>query len=509
METAGLALWECVEACQPQQLVVLAGPGNNGGDGYVVARNAMAAGLPVCVYACESKSALAQHQQLAFVADGGQVKPLADFALLTPTPGIVVVDALLGNGLSRPVADEMAAAITQANEWRRANHIQALLSADIPSGLQSDSGAVLGVACQADVTVTFIALKLGLFTGAAAAHVGKLYFAGLDVAEVFAQQQSPWVTRLTATHLMNSQGYLLPPRAATAHKGDAGTVLILGGGSGMAGAAGLAGMAALRTGAGKVIIGCHSDSQTAVASWQPELMVHAIGAHAAGLSKLKALCAQASVIVVGPGLGQDAWAKSIWTGALRSRKPLVIDADALQLLARAPATLSAPWVLTPHPGEAARLLGQDNSRVNQNRPDALTQIYKKYLASATRGNSTGVALLKGAGTLVYGAGETQFAVNSSGSPALASGGMGDVLSGVIAALLAQAEKQHPTLAPVLFENVCKAVWLHGKAAELAARQGATLRERGIIASDLFDPICSLVNMQLTDDVDAVPEPTRE
>ncbi|RUO66167.1 NAD(P)H-hydrate epimerase [Pseudidiomarina planktonica] len=473
MVRAGEAIWEAVQAYRFDHLVVVAGPGNNGGDGYVVARLALIAKKPVVVYATEAKSTLAKQMREEFTAAGGVVKPLQKLPEASFSGATLVVDALLGNGLSRDVEGEFAAAISRVNEARQQGQITAVVCADVPSGLQSDSGQPLGTCFYADTTVTFIALKPGLLTGAAADYIGELKFAGLGVADEFANQQQPFAKRLSCESLAD----YLTPRKRTAHKGDAGTLLVLGGAPGMAGAAVLAGKAALRSGAGKVMVGCHPDSQAVIAPQQPELMVHAISDE----HGLQLLLKQADTIVVGPGLGQSEWAHMIWQHAVASSKPLVVDADALRLLAQEASPPTSIWVLTPHPGEAAELLKSTTKTVSAQRWSAVNDIYQSYVSDSANaaGNSGGIVLLKGAGTVI----RTQqgYAVNTSGTPAMASGGMGDVLSGIVGALLAQ--KFPPEQAVYL------AVWLHGRAAEVAAENG----ERGTIASDLLDVLRILIN----------------
>ncbi len=255
----------------------------------------------------------------------------------------------------------------------------------------------------------------------------------------------------------------LPPRARDAHKGDSGHLLVVGGNRGMAGAARLAGEAALRCGAGLVSIACHADSQPAIAA-RPELMVHA------SASELRPLLKRADVISIGPGLGTDPWAQALLNEVLEWRGPRLFDADALNLLALEPAELESKCVLTPHPGEAARLLGVSVAEVQADRPAAINALRQRY---------GGTWVLKGSCSLVLG--EAGLALCDRGNPGMAVGGMGDLLSGVIGALLAQG------LEPA--QAAEQGVWLHAAAGDRAAADG----ERGVIASDLLPQLRALVN----------------
>lgn len=483
MEAAGAALWELLEQRWQHELaehglVVVLGPGNNGGDGYVVARLAAAAGIRVQLFASPPKTELAQQKAEALTAclltknrqqqPQTEALPLAELAR-HGVRDAVVVDALLGNGISRPVQGDFKTVIEQLNDWQGP-----VVSADIPSGLQSDSGQPQPIAVTATVTVTFIAVKQGLVTGRAADFCGELLFADLGVAESFAAQNSPAAMRICATQA-NSW---LTPRSPATHKGQQGTVLIIGGGRGMAGAAALAGMAALRAGAGKVLVACHPASYQTIAMQQPELMVHPIET-AADLAPLLKLATQ---IAIGPGLGTDNWAQQLWQAVLQSDCPMVVDADALRLLAQAPQAYAPGWILTPHPGEAGSLLEQSTAEISANRWQAVAQLSQRYVQQGGDENAaTSAVLLKGAGTLI--ADGSGVWVNTTGSAAMASGGMGDVLTGLLSGLWAQLPQLTAT------EVTCLAVWLHGRAAELAAQDGV----RGTLASDLLVPIRQLVN----------------
>lgn len=437
---------------------VFCGGGNNGGDGYVVAALAAEAGMPVRVWSLSDKlkgDALTARQ---WAEQRGVA--IAHWQGQSPAVGSVVVDALLGTGISGAVREEYAQAIAAINA-----SAAPVLAIDIPSGLSSDSGVLLGEAVQAAATISFIGLKCGLFTGSAADCVGELVFDDLQVpAEI--------LTSLPATARRVDQrdsAQALPPRARTAHKGHFGHVLVVGGESGMAGAALLSASAAARCGAGLVSCATRADHVAGLLAARPELMVHGVD----GGQDLPPLLQRASVVAVGPGLGQAEWGRALLAAVLASPLPVVVDADALNLVASGQVTLGADRgvrVITPHPGEAARLLGYSVAEVQSDRFAAARTLNQRFGA---------VVLLKGAGTVVCD-GEGTWVIGG-GNPGMASGGMGDVLTGVIAALLAQH------LSPAAAAYVGAAV--HNGAADRAARDG----QRGTLAGDVVAQLRAVVN----------------
>ncbi|WP_113906973.1 NAD(P)H-hydrate dehydratase [Aliidiomarina celeris] len=453
--------------------VVLCGSGNNGGDGYVFARLAKQAGVAVCVYAAgPPKTADARRAWQEWQAQGGQVAPFEQL-FEQGLDADVVVDALFGTGIQRNVDKLHAHVIATLNESS-----VPVIAADVPSGLCADTGQPLGVAVRAQHTVTMVAAKRGLLTGSARDYTGQLWLAELGLGNAFAQHVLTDTIKLDA----NVLAMWLPPRDHASHKGNSGHVVIIGGQRGMAGAARLAGEACLRAGAGKVSIICEPGQEGIVAT-TPELMV--LGAKS-DCPRARALIAQASVLAVGPGLGATqssqnemalewgaAWWLVVKAASKNNGKPLIIDADALNLLAneRVEAATNLQWILTPHPGEAARLLSGDSkpvsaSEVQGNRWQAAAALQQKFSA---------VVVLKGSGTLIYGP-ETR-ALCPMGTPAMATAGMGDLLTGIISAVVAQAN----VLQLSLWQSVCAAVMVHAKAGELAA--GANTR--GVLASDLL------------------------
>jgi NAD(P)H-hydrate epimerase len=371
----------------------------------------------------------------------------------------LIIDALLGTGLDRPVEGLMAEAIEAINTAG-----VPVIAADIPSGLSADTGCALGSAVRADVTVTFIGLKQGLFTADGPDHCGRLLFEDLHVPHAIYGHQPASLRRIDYV----SQGDGLAARRRNAHKGDFGHVLVVGGRDGMAGAVRLAGEAALRVGAGLVSLATHPSHAHSIAAARPELICHGVD-HPA---QLIALLQQASVLVVGPGLGQDAWGQALLASLVESSLPMVLDADALNLLAQEPMR-SDKWVLTPHPGEAARMLGVSSGQIQQDRFAAIAKLQANY---------GGVLVLKGCGSLILD-GEGDLSLCSDGNPGMASAGMGDVLSGVIAGLIAQGLS--------LGEAARIGVCLHAHAGDLAAREG----ERGLLASELFSHLRRLVNLR--------------
>lgn len=460
MSRAGAALARQVDSDWPHadEVCILCGPGNNGGDGYVLARLLMQAGRSVRLFALAGRDRLQGDARRAaddYCAAGGNIE---DFAGELPATAGLLVDALLGTGLDRAVTGDYREAIEVMNR-----HPAPTLAVDIPSGLHADSGQELDAAVVAHATVTFIGRKRGLYTGGGVRCAGRVIFDDLAVpAQTYAGcDPAVWLMDRPAL------GPLTSPRPADAHKGAFGHVLVVGGAPGMPGAARLAAEAAARCGAGLVSVATHPAHAAGLNSGRPELMVHPV----ASADQLADLLARATVVAVGPGLGQGPWSRGLFEQVLDSGLPLVVDADALNLLARDPLKRNN-WVLTPHPGEAARLLQSSAAAVQRDRFAAVRELQARY---------AGVAVLKGPGSLVAAA-EAPLRLCALGNPGMASGGMGDVLSGVIAALCAQGLP--------LFDAARSGVWLHARAADrLAAEYG----ERGLLAADLIPVIRRLLN----------------
>jgi NAD(P)H-hydrate epimerase len=442
------------------RIAIVTGGGNNGGDGYVLARFAQAAGLSAAVLAAVAPEALRGDALRAcedFRASGGRILAY-EAALLGATD--VIVDALLGTGLHEPVRPDLAQAIHAINACDRP-----VFSLDLPSGLNADSGAVMGAAVSADCTISFVALKTGLFLGAGPDHVGRLIFDDLELSPPDELRFRPLLQRLGEGEIARA----LPPRGRAANKGDFGRVLIVGGGPGMPGAVRLAGESCLRVGAGLVTVATARDNLNAVVAGRPELIVHAVEEAAA----LEPLLGSADVVAVGPGLGQSTWAASLLESVLGCGKPLLIDADALNLLAKSARPAPARSVLTPHPGEAGRLLGSNAAAIQSDRMAALHALQARHPGS--------VIVLKGAGTLIGAEGQIP-GICERGNPAMAAPGMGDVLTGVIAGILAQCRDP--------WRAACAGVLAHALGGDELARD----RSRGILALELAEAISRWVNL---------------
>ncbi len=460
MERAGDAAFNILRQTWPDasRIAVMCGSGNNGGDGFVIARLAYEQGLNVTVYQVGEPvriqgDALAALQRM----QGVDLSPVA-YTEQSLDDYDVIVDALLGTGLS----GEVRAPFRQAIEAINASPAP-VLAVDIPSGLNADTGMPCGLAVRADCTVSFIGLKQGMMIGKGPDYCGKILFDDLNLPAAVFERLEPAATLLAYDELKHH----LKPRERTAHKGDFGHVLIVGGNKGMSGAARLAGEAALRSGAGLVSIATRRKHAAQLSATRPELMCHGIESGDA----LKALSARATVIAIGPGLGQDDWAREMLSIAMARNLPLVVDADALKLLAKIEIERK-DWILTPHPGEAAHLLHTGTAEVQQDRFAAVSKLVEKYDATV---------VLKGAGSLVKHPGEKP-GLCTAGNPGMASAGMGDVLTGVIAALVAQGMGQ----AEAARLGVC----LHAEAGDLAIRG---IGVRGLLAGDIMSPLRRLVN----------------
>ncbi|UPQ82151.1 NAD(P)H-hydrate dehydratase [Pseudomonas knackmussii] len=459
MQRAAHAAWRALRRRWPDadEITVLAGWGNNAGDGYLIAALAQRAGRRVTVLAVGDPQRLQGDASLAYEdaqAAGVRILPWSTESDLKG----VLVDALLGTGVTGEVREPYASVIRAINESRLP-----ILAVDLPSGLCADTGSLLGETVRAELTVTFIGLKLGLFTGQGPDRVGALVFDDLQADAATVEQIEPSALRLSVANLPQ-----LAPRSPTAHKGSFGQVLVIGGDLGTGGAALLAAEAALRCGAGMVTLATRPEHVTAALVRRPEIMCSGVESTYA----LTALTQRAGVLVIGPGLGQAPWGRSLLSLAPHCHVPQVWDADALNLLATGAVELPSDCLLTPHPGEAARLLGISIAEVQFDRPAAVRAVAKRYGCAV---------LLKGAGTLIADF-DGRLAVCDRGHPAMASAGLGDVLAGVAGALLAQG------LAP--FEAACLAVWLHAVAGERLGLQG-----RGLAAADLIPVIRQVLEEQ--------------
>lgn len=436
---------------------VFCGAGNNAGDGYVAARLLRSAGHVASVFALTDPQRLQGDAKSAFadfVGSGGAVQTFD--GTLAADAGIVV-DGLLGSGLERPVAGDFARAVAAINR-----HAGPVVALDIPTGLHGDTGAVLGIAVKATLTVTFVGLKVGLFTGDGPEYAGDIAFAGLDIPDDYRRQVPPAFRRIDETFLDG----VLPRRRRAAHKGDFGHVLVVGGGSGMPGAARLCAEAALRAGAGRVSVATSPEHAAMLVASRPEIMSHG----AASAADIDSLLERADVVAFGPGLGRSRWARALFDRLVDDARPAVWDADALYWLAKNPGQ-RANRVLTPHPGEAGLLLGKSVADIQVDRGAALAELRERF---------GGTAVLKGAGTLVS-ADDAAPWLCTAGNPGMAAAGMGDVLTGIVAAFIAQE---------LSAENAAAAgVAVHAQAGDRAAAGG----ERGLLALDLIAELRAVVN----------------
>jgi hydroxyethylthiazole kinase-like uncharacterized protein yjeF len=455
MQRAGSAAWRDLLARWPdaQRILVVCGPGNNGSDGYALATQILQHGRAVqLVQSASPRTAPAQRAHAAFVAAGGRI---LQFGEKLPDAD-VLVDALFGIGLSRAPDAEATRLIEAIN-----SHTAKTLALDVPSGVDADTGHVPGSAVHADATLQFIAAHCGLVTGAAMDYCGQCSVASLDVTPSPASAVAFAMTR-------SSLSDWLQPRPLDSHKGRYGHVLCAGGDRGHGGAIALCADAALRCGAGLVSVATRTEHVAALLARRPEAMVTGIE-HA---DDIATLLEAATVVAIGPGLGTQTWGRALLDRSLGCGKPLVLDADALNLLAISHRKMPADSILTPHPGEAARLLGITTQAVQAHRFTAASSLVERFQC---------VVVLKGAGTIVAAPGEIPRVV-TAGNPGMAVGGMGDLLTGAIAALRAQGL--------TAFDAACSGAVLHASAGDIAASDGG---QRGLLPTDLLPALRLLAN----------------
>ncbi len=438
-------------------ITIFCGKGNNAGDGYIIAGLARQLGLTVQVLRVDGDDPLKGDAALAqsWAMSEGVTTAGKEEAI----QGAVIVDALLGTGLRGPLRPPLAEAAARINEARRP-----VLSVDVPSGVDADSGAADEDAVKADVTVSFIGEKLGLHTGKGLALRGELIHAGLGVSvDVLAQVRGCPLLEFSADDL--------PALAVDQHKHRMGHLLVAGGDLGMGGAPLMAAEAALRTGAGLVTVLARPQHHAAMLARRPELMLEDGG----DAQRCKDLLGRASAIVLGPGLGRELWGEKLFHQALAAGKPTLIDADGLRWLAQTQSVgvgALPKLIITPHSGEAGQLLGIGAKDVEADRLDAARQLADKF---------GGVAVLKGAGTVCAAPQGRLLGVCAHGNPGMATAGMGDVLAGLVGGLLAQGMEAEQASSV----GVC----LHSAAADLVAeRQG----QRSLLATDVINAISELV-----------------
>ena len=441
----------------------MCGSGNNAGDGYVFGAVALDSNVSVRLYrksppkTDESCKACDQ-----YLERGGELLDLSDFDSCEPND--VIIDALFGIGLTRDIQGQYEQVVRIVNESENS-----VLSLDIPSGINADTGAVMGCAIKADLTVAFISAKMGLVMPQGRQNAGCLALETLNVPDEAYDKVEQAATVLDPQELKS----FISPRKPDAHKGSVGRVLIVGGNATMEGAAFMAAHSAYRSGAGLVSVAMPANQGAKLITSAPEIRVFD-GSDAQFTETLMNDC---DVLGIGPGLGQDTWAQKIWQTALSGSARIVADADALNLLAKAPA-LRDDWVLTPHPGEAARLLNCSVKQVQSDRLEAARTIARRFGA---------VTVLKGAATLISNGKKTW--ICTSGNPGMATGGMGDVLTGIVCALWAQGLNA--------LEAACTAVWLHAAAGDECAAQSGPV---GMMATDLLPGVRRNLNRLMSETV---------
>lgn len=463
-------------------IVVLCGAGNNAGDGYVLAGLAAQECIPVTVWYVSSPEALQNDALKAYrfaVQEGVKCQPFDQReAQQADLYGVetVLVDALLGVGINKRVCGRYADAIHWINHRRLP-----VLALDVPSGLCANTGNVLGFSVNASVTITFIGVKKGLFTGQAANHVGLLRFSdlgvlpeSLNIHHVF--KAEPSIQRLEFSEALS----VLPLRRGSEHKGNFGHLSLIGGDNGMGGAILMAAESSFSCGVGLVSIITHKQNVTAALIRLPEVMARGVS-NDMDKAVLEQVLGKATALVVGPGIGRRSWATLLVNASLKQTIPTVLDADGLNLLADGSTDVRCRenWVLTPHSGEAARLLKTDIATIEQDRFAAVIALQKEY---------GGVVVLKGAGTLV--ANDRGIFVCTYGNPSMATAGMGDVLSGIIGALLAQGLS--------CIDAACLGVCIHALAADEEVSHNGQI---GLRSTGLLPYIRYVLNTDLYRSVD--------
>jgi hydroxyethylthiazole kinase-like uncharacterized protein yjeF len=459
MQRAGERVWREIDARWPglNRITVFAGAGNNGGDAFVVALQARAQGVEVQLLVqgdLSRQSATSRHFRDLWQQGGGACESWQGQSL----GGELIVDGLLGIGLQRELDlnwQDLVGTINQAS--------QACVAIDIPSGLNSLTGIAQPVAIEAELTVTFIGRKSGQFLADGPDHCGELIFDDLGVSSRVGSSQAAALEVIESCKLPAA-------RKRNSHKNHYGNLLIVGGDLGMSGAVGLAAQAALRSGAGLVTALVHPDCRANLAAF-PEIMV-------LGWDALEARLADATVVVVGPGLGRSADAQHCLELLRAARQPMVIDAGALDAtFLQSMTSCSSQRVITPHPGEAAALLSCSTAEIQANRMLSAQRLVETFAMTT---------VLKGSGTLVTATDVLVPAINTRGNPGMATAGMGDVLCGIIAAFLGQGLDA--------FSAARSAVYVHALCAESYARESD---ESGLLASDIIGLIPQIVK-QLRD-----------
>ncbi len=475
MEKAGRCVFEEMRKVnsKPKMVYVLVGKGNNGGDGYIVAAYLLKYHIPYRLFAIGTprKESEAFAAYSFFLKLGGKVEhelpDLVTEAQNGNNPDIVI-DALLGTGLDSAPRDPFGQWIDFINSTKAYK-----ISIDVPSGVNADTGYVYDNSVVADKTICMMALKSGLLTSDAVDFVGEIEVnkLGVDVNAYHGKHLSSEIDGCSylKTYLITYEEIIsdLPVRALSSNKGDAGKLLLIGGSLGYGGAINICGHGALRAGAGLIKVATDKANVASLNAARPELMTVDFN----NLDEVQAALEWTDVIAIGPGLGLNEHSEQLLDMALNADKPTVVDADALTIMSKRDLSFSKRTILTPHPGEAARLLGCSISQINEDRYKAVYELQKRC---------GGVVLLKGAGTLICDG--KRINVVKEGSPALSSGGMGDILTGVIGSLKAQGL----TLMQAASAGAC----VHGRSGSLSGENCGVI---GTLACDLLPYIRYLVN----------------
>jgi len=489
MENAGRSVVDAIAKASPgledQRVLILCGKGNNGGDGLVVARYlALRGAKPEILLFCDPvqlkgdplsnwEIVRAMELPVKILSTPSEARAL----LRKIEPPKVIVDALFGTGLSKPIGPEFRAPV----EWINRCAGKALIAAvDIPSGLFADSSAVPGVAVRANLTVTFTALKPALVLPPAADFAGKVTVAAIGSPQALLKNPEHRMELIDAPALRRA----LPPRARDSHKGTYGHLFVVAGSRGKSGAALMTGLSALRSGAGLVTLWLPKSLQRDIVGKVPELMTEFLPeteagtSDAAGAEEILRQLSQADALVIGPGLTQERRTRELIRLVVRrSRVPIVLDADGINAFSSHPEHLrnqeGQPVIITPHPGEMARLLGRTISSIQKNRLETAQQC---ALAHGCH------VILKGFQTVIA-APTGRILINSTGNPGMATGGTGDILAGMVGRFVAAWCRKLPGAdLEALAEYLAAAVYLHGLAGDLAAAEKG---EDSLIATDLL------------------------
>lgn len=443
-----------------KSFLIFCGLGNNAGDGYLLASQIIRKGLHASVVYLSSPENLKGDALSAYLDLKSLNAEITPWTKNCNFDADIIVDALFGIGLNKPIEGKYLECISAIND-----NVKPVIALDIPSGLCANTGQEKDLAIKAEITVTFVGKKIGLFLGSGPDSCGRIFFSDLLINENLYKLSKPSV-EIFSDEL---RAKMLPKRKNTSHKGDYGHVLIIGGNKGMAGAAKIAAEGALRSGAGLVSVITRPENVNVITRLRPEIMCHAVDDN---LNNVKELINNVDVIAIGPGLGLDEWAHKIYEETLISKTPLILDADALNILSLKPIKRDN-WILTPHPGEAAKLISKLTSQIQHDRLSSLEEIINQYQATV---------ILKGNNTLVGNSQRVPYMINA-GNPGMASAGMGDLLTGLTAGLLAQ----------FLRHDYCQiaalSAFIHAKAGDQAVLNG----QRGLIATDLLNELRPLLN----------------